>query len=470
MPLRRDALAFDRASVRRIDQDGRMHVEVANISKANVCPYRGSEIPGYEALGLDANRIYQLLRDPAELTIAAETFNNIPVLSRHVPITVSDYDPKLIVGSTGTDAAFAAPYLRNSLVIWDAAAIARIETDEQRELSCAYRYDPDMMPGSYDGTPYDGVMRNIRGNHVALVSDGRAGSDVIVGDEALNPHNPTPQENADMAAKAAPLSRQALFASGALIAYLRPKLAQDAKIDVRGMLTGITSANWKTRKPGLITAVTAAAKGKLAQDADIADIAAIIEAVENADLTATDTLDDKPKSAIVEPPAKDADPIERLMAFLKDKLGDDDLNTCREMLQADDEDDSANPMKPAAGKDPDEPGVAKAAMDAAIAGAIKTATEATMARLGAVRDAERFVRPWIGELAIAQDSADAVYRLALDSLGVKSEGVHPSAFRAILEAQPKPGDRPKKAAMAHDAAPAAGFATRHPDAARIKIA
>ncbi|MCV5420626.1 DUF2213 domain-containing protein, partial [Escherichia coli] len=30
--------------------------------------------------------------------------------------------------------------------------------------------------------PYDGVMRDIVGNHVALVTEGRAGSDVVVGD------------------------------------------------------------------------------------------------------------------------------------------------------------------------------------------------------------------------------------------------------------------------------------------------
>ncbi|MFY3690853.1 DUF2213 domain-containing protein, partial [Achromobacter xylosoxidans] len=45
-------LAFDRATVRRIDVDGRMHVEISNISKATVNPYRGSEIPDWEALGL----------------------------------------------------------------------------------------------------------------------------------------------------------------------------------------------------------------------------------------------------------------------------------------------------------------------------------------------------------------------------------------------------------------------------------
>ena len=68
------------------------------------------------------------------------------------------------------------------LTVWDRAAIDAIEDGSFRELSCAYRYDPDFTPGSYEGTPYDFIMRNIRGNHVALVEEGRAGPDVVVAD------------------------------------------------------------------------------------------------------------------------------------------------------------------------------------------------------------------------------------------------------------------------------------------------
>jgi len=169
-------------SVRSTDANGWLHVEVANISKSNVCPYFGWEIPGSEDLKLEPDKIYQLLRDPKELANAADTFNALPILSRHVPISADSIPDNLIVGSTGTDAIFRKPYLQNRLVIWKAPAIAGIETDAQRELSCGYRYDADMTPGEYEGVPYDGVMRNIIGNHVALVEEGRAGSDVLVGD------------------------------------------------------------------------------------------------------------------------------------------------------------------------------------------------------------------------------------------------------------------------------------------------
>lgn len=162
-----------------------MHVRESNISKANVCPYRGAEIPRWQELGLDADRVYQLLRDPAELEKAASTFNNLPVLKEHVHVTADDPRHHLVVGSTGTHAAFDGEHLKNSLVIWDQDAIDGVEGGAQRELSSAYRYDADMSPGVYNGVRYDGRMINIRGNHLALVRKGRAGADVVVGDSAM---------------------------------------------------------------------------------------------------------------------------------------------------------------------------------------------------------------------------------------------------------------------------------------------
>jgi hypothetical protein len=64
-------LAFDRLSVRTYDQDGRLHVAITPISKANICPYLGHEIPEGEILGLDErvrwHRVARLSRDSKEV-------------------------------------------------------------------------------------------------------------------------------------------------------------------------------------------------------------------------------------------------------------------------------------------------------------------------------------------------------------------------------------------------------------------
>jgi hypothetical protein len=103
-------LAFDR-SARRIDADGRLHVDRSHISKATVNPYYGNEIPGYEELGLDPTKVYRLLRDPVELERGAPTFARLPILSKHVPVTVDSPQPDLVVGSIGSEVIFDSPYL-----------------------------------------------------------------------------------------------------------------------------------------------------------------------------------------------------------------------------------------------------------------------------------------------------------------------------------------------------------------------
>ncbi|KDR26584.1 hypothetical protein [Caballeronia zhejiangensis] len=107
-----------------------------------------------------------------------------------------------------------------------------------------------------------------------------------------------------------------------------------------------------------------------------------------------------------------------------------------------------------------------AAMREAVKQAAKDAETAAIRRMRAVADAESFVQPWVGHLALAQDSAEAVYRAALSTLGIALDGIHPSAFRAILEAQPKPGLQRARVAM--DAASMKSFAERYPHANGIK--
>jgi uncharacterized protein len=176
-----DVLALDR---RTIDVDGRMHVPGCNISKANVCIYLGREIPDYVRLGLDANGEYRLYRDPAALAAAASTFENLPLMMQHVEVNAANPQKMLTVG-TVSNVRWKAPYLVADLAVWDSEAIRAVQNESQRQLSCGYRYTPVMEAGKINGEHFDGRMTEIFGNHVALVATGRAGSDVVVRDEAL---------------------------------------------------------------------------------------------------------------------------------------------------------------------------------------------------------------------------------------------------------------------------------------------
>lgn len=229
-----ERLAFDRASVRSFDKVGRLQVTKSNISKANVCPYFGREIPNHEALGLDPDKIYRLWRHPDELKKAAATFNNIPLLNIHIPDFPGDPPRESRVGVTHSSAEFDGTYLTNGLSVWDNSAIAGIETEEQEELSSSYQYVADMTPGNTsDGEVYDGIMRDIVGNHVALVETGRAGSDVLVADSL-------PPELKHMSKRKA----------AAIRATLKPLLAQDADLEaeVRKALLALDEADKEDEK------------------------------------------------------------------------------------------------------------------------------------------------------------------------------------------------------------------------------
>lgn len=435
-----ELLAFDRGSVRHLDKVGRLQVERSNISKANVCGYYGREIPKSEELGLDPNKLYMLYRDPEELRKAVKTFNTIPILCRHKPDYPGAPARELRVGTTHANSEFDGTYLTNGLSIWDNSAIAGIETDEQRELSSSYAYVADMTPGvTPDGVKFDGVMRDIVGNHVALVGDGRAGSDVLVFDSL-------PTELQRMK-----LNRKGVAMRAALGAYLKPRLAQDASPKDLTQLVGLHK-----RPNAIANAVKSAFASRLAQDMDIepAELAELMEAAEE----------------VVEPdeqgPAFDTDnPLESVLALLADKVPEEVLEKIKAVLMPAADDVPDDPEKKSAKPDPD--AVSKPAMDAAIKLAADNATKAASKNFQAVRVAETEVRPLIGDV-VAMDSADEVYRTALEQAGIDITDVHPSAYRSMVKYAVEQKQTTKAPKLALDSAAASSFAADFPTAGKLK--
>ncbi|WP_334166321.1 DUF2213 domain-containing protein [Achromobacter mucicolens] len=447
----RQGLAFDRATVRTIDAYGRMHVAVSNISKATVNPYRGNEIPDWEELGLDPNRIYFLLRDPQELEKAARTFNGIQLLHIHIPVDASQPRKERVVGTTGTDAAFQAPYLKNSLVVWDAIAIAGIDSEEQKELSCAYGYRADMTPGVYEGVAYDGVMRDIRGNHVALVEVGRAGPDVVVGDS----NTLKPSENPKMK-----YSKTAIAVAAGLRVYLRPKLAQDAALgDLGPLVKGLNAKNFASERARLVRAVEGRFKGKLAQDADLSDLVEVIDAFSDpADpIVAGDEDDDA-----TPPVAQDDELMGKIREMLGEKLGPEEA---ARVMAALGEPPAASDEPPHTPDTPPAP-VTKQAMDQALAKAQKDGEQAAVKRWTEIRTAEQECRPILGEI-VAQDSAEAVYKMALDAKGIDLTDTPPSAYRAMVKMALAQDQAPQTPRVAMDSASVQGFNQRYPHQPKV---
>jgi hypothetical protein len=171
-------LAFDRAlgSGRRYDADGRLVAKVP-LSRVGVFEYLGSTIPGFRALGLAADKVYRVYRSARELAKAVPSFGaGLALLSDHVALGETP-SPDQIVGVIGEDAAFDGDQLSATVTVFSKSAIDGIVSGEKAQLSAGYRYSvpPRIEAGTFDGMPYDCVMRDLVADHVALVDAGKCG-------------------------------------------------------------------------------------------------------------------------------------------------------------------------------------------------------------------------------------------------------------------------------------------------------
>jgi hypothetical protein len=380
-------------TARTFDENGYLHVSTSNITKEQVVPYIGNTIPGWQDLGLKPKAIYQIYRPAEEIEKAVDTFNGLPLSLDHWEMDASNMPKDKIVGSLGTDAAFDAPYLTNSLTVTDADAIERIKSGEFRDLSAGYLCDVVMESGIFDGKSYDGRMKNIRGNHVALVREGRAGHDVRVADSAMEGG-----ENMGNAWKTLFFELTEALKNG-----------------------GDTVEEIK--------------KEEIMKEDSAPDMTNTSPAVENAPEVATETKDEEPVDVLADElreamKAAGLDPEDKAAqkAFIAG-MAYREANDAKEEAPAED-----------ACKAKDE--------ETADACAKDSAPVFDKAMAAALYAAAEEVAPYVGKISnpFAFDSAADIYKKALDAKGVEVAGVDPSAFGAMVKML-------TKAAPIMDAAP-----------------
>jgi len=423
-----ELIVFDR-SARQVDADGRLHVLKSHISKANVCPYFGKEIPGYKDLGLQPDTVYKMFRDPVELKKGEDTFKRLQILSVHKKVSVAEPQKDLVIGSIGSDVYFEDPYLCADLVFTDATAIAGIETEQVQELSCSYRYTPVMEAGVYKGEAYDGRMTNIVGNHLALVEEGRAGSDVVVAD--ANPFN-----RKEITMK---MTKYGHALHTTLKAVL-PDLAKDAAF----------AAIFADAKKSNKAAITS---GLLAMDAklDVAKLNELLLAFDEKD------EDDKKEKKAEDEDETDEEKKAREAKAAKDKTAKDEGLSEEEekTYQA-----LAKRRKPAEDEEKDDDKVDKKE--------VKEAMDALRAELKAADQARRDVRDVCGD--VAMDSATQVYEFALDHLKIDHAGIKDArALSALFKVGSAKSATPAPR-IAMDANSVTDFNKRFPGVSRIKVA
>jgi hypothetical protein len=166
----------------RLTKEGHL-VATARVAKANnIQDYMPSELG--MAPKADGSP-YRIFRSEAEVFAkdAVSSAAHRPVTIDHPKEDVSAANWKtLAVGDTGGEVLRDGDFLRIPIMVMDAKGVKAARTTHQ-EFSLGYSADLDMTPGKFGDAEYDGSMRDIRVNHLALCGTARGGSELRIVDE-----------------------------------------------------------------------------------------------------------------------------------------------------------------------------------------------------------------------------------------------------------------------------------------------
>jgi hypothetical protein len=178
---------------RRIyDEDGNFLIDENPITKVGVFEYSGAQIIADPSNPdrIDPNKIYKVFR-PAEELCKKETIESFklkPLIDEHATlghekgrITAAE---KGVHGVIGDRVKFdpESGFLLGNLKIYAGGLPEKIDFEGKKEISAGYSCRFEKCSGVFDGVAYEFVQRDILGNHIALVQEGRSGHEVAVQD------------------------------------------------------------------------------------------------------------------------------------------------------------------------------------------------------------------------------------------------------------------------------------------------
>lgn len=184
-----EALRFDRAEISpdwEETPEGYLRIK-ATFARTGLQRYRRQD--GKEAIEYRPEE--EVSRKDALLSLA-----NLPVTLEHPPeLLTPDTCRQYQRGHTGSIVEYRSPFAVGFVTVTDRETIDAIKRSDAKEVSVGYRVKYDPTPGvTPDGQRYDGVQREISGNHVAIVRKGRAGPEVRLHMDSAYAVDPIPTE------------------------------------------------------------------------------------------------------------------------------------------------------------------------------------------------------------------------------------------------------------------------------------
>lgn len=151
------------------------------VARTGIQIYGKSEFVGLEAVdSLKDKEIIRVYRPEEEVFSrdAVKTYANRPITFGHPvgqSVDASNWS-QFAVGTTGEDVVRDGEHIRVPILLMDGNAISRVEGGV-KQISMGYDCELHIVSGTTpSGEAYDAVQRNMRMNHLAIVSEARGGT------------------------------------------------------------------------------------------------------------------------------------------------------------------------------------------------------------------------------------------------------------------------------------------------------
>ena len=154
----------------RLTPEGYLESRETPIARAGIQIYQNSD-----------GTITREYRPHKEVSAIAsiESFRLVPVTLEHPPGLIDSRTARAYqVGVTSDSVKYDRGFVKTTIKITDFDTIEKIKASGIHYLSAGYRCKIIREPGYFDGEPYDCIQSEIRGNHVAVVSNPRGGKEL----------------------------------------------------------------------------------------------------------------------------------------------------------------------------------------------------------------------------------------------------------------------------------------------------
>lgn len=162
-------------------------VAPGTLARTGIQEYRAYEL-GLDADGVDPMKVIRLYRPPQEVFApdSLRSFENKPITIEHPAGGVNAGNWSDLAKGEVRGVTCDGEFMKATLIVKAQDAIDAV-LGGKTELSNGYVFELEWTSGTdANGKPYDGIQKNIRGNHVAIVDSARCGAACRISDSQPN--------------------------------------------------------------------------------------------------------------------------------------------------------------------------------------------------------------------------------------------------------------------------------------------